>query len=146
MEGAEGRAQDQKHDRSRWRRHRMCVDYKIVSPLMPLRSAFHSILQPQNFKTLHVLMVVPVVVVGALNPIPNNGHDGSTCDDWTGYACAHGCPTEPTPAAAAAKNMTAPGCPGANYDASATPSLFPNQLTPGSRSARLSFCCTPLTL
>jgi hypothetical protein len=44
----------------------------------------------------------------ALNPIPNNGHDGSTCDDWTGYACTHGCPTELTPEAAAAKNMTAP--------------------------------------
>lgn len=65
----------------------------------------------------------------ALNPIPNNGHAGSTCDDWTGHACTIGCPTEPTLEAAAAAGKTAPGCPGATYDASATAALFPNQLS-----------------
>lgn len=65
----------------------------------------------------------------AVNPIPNNGHAGSTCDDWTGHACTIGCPTEPTLEAAAAAGKTAPGCPGATYDASATAALFPNQLS-----------------
>jgi hypothetical protein len=50
----------------------------------------------------------------ALNPIPNNGHAGSTCDSYDGRPCA-GCPTQPSMAEAAKANMTNIGCPGAWY-------------------------------
>ena len=64
----------------------------------------------------------------ALNPVPNNGQSGSTCDSYDGRPCA-GCPTLPSMAEAAAANMTNIHCPGAYYPGGAT-SLFPNQLNP----------------
>lgn len=63
-----------------------------------------------------------------LNPIPNNDHGGTTCDDYNGHAYA-GCPILPTMAEAAAANMTNKGCPGATYNPPAW-YMYPDPVDP----------------